>query len=130
MDYSMQRTFIADKLKKWPGVVLLPERNSMGAPNIEDLARAGVTIAIGPDGGRGFNTLPSTKPDLIMRLALAMQKKQIQLPVEYADELRAYEVEVMAANPRFSAPQGQHDDRVIAAALAWYNASIPIQVFL
>ena len=130
MDYSMQRSFIIDKLKQWEGVVLLPERNSMGAPNIEDLEHAGVIINNGPDHGLGFNTTASSKSDLIMRLALAMQKREVQLPIEYADELRAYEVQVMTANPKFSAPKGQHDDRVISAALAWYNASVPIQIFL
>ena len=123
MDYFMQRGHIMDTLKKWPGVVLLPERNSMGVPNIEEFHRDGITLGKGPDKGFGFQTTSTTKADLILGLALAMQKKEVQLPREYADELRAYEVEMTAANPKFSAPSGQHDDRVIAAALAWWNAT-------
>ena len=122
MDYSMQRGFIIETLKKWQGVQLLPERNSMGAPNIEELARD-VVIANGMDNAKGFNTTASSKSELIMKLALALQKQEIKLPKEYADELRAYEVEMSTANPKFSAPSGQHDDRVIAAALAWWCAS-------
>ena len=129
MDYGMQRAFIVDMLKKWKGVVLLPERNSMGGPNVEELGKAGIMIATGPDGGMGFQTTSATKVDLITRLALALQKKELQLPAEYADEMRVFEVEVTATNPKFSAPKNQHDDRVISAALAWYNASKPIQIF-
>ena len=65
-----------------------------------------------------------------MRLALALEKKELQLPVEYADEMRAFEVTVMATNPKFGAPSGQHDDRVISAALAWYSAAVPVQIFI
>lgn len=122
MDYTMQRGFIVDRLKRWVGVILLPERNSMGAPNIENLASVGVKIALGPDSGLGFNTTSSSKNQLIMTLALAMEKTEILLPLEYADEIRAYEVEILTTNPKFSAPPGQHDDKVISAALAWWAA--------
>lgn len=123
MDYSMQRGFIMDTLAKWPGVVLLPERNSMGGPNVEQFMLDGISVAQGPDGGYGFQTTSITKTDLIMKLALGMQKKEVKLPKEDAEELRAYEVELTAANPKFSAPSGQHDDRVIADALAWWLAT-------
>ena len=52
-----------------------------------------------------------------------MERGEVLLPVEYADELRAYEVTVTSTNPKFSAPSGQHDDRVMSAALAWWQAS-------
>lgn len=121
LDFSAQRNQIAARLALWPGVAVLPERNSIGAPNIEMLAQAGLGVMRGPDGGLGFMTTSSSKAELINRLALAIEKKEVQLPTEYADELRAYEVTVTAANPKFSAPAGQHDDRVISAALAWYT---------
>lgn len=121
MDFTMQRAFIIDKIKTWDAV-LLPERNSIGAPNIEMLVQAGVSIKRGPDGGAGFNTTAGTKPELIQRLATAIERGDIKIPVEYADELRAYEVTITTANPKFSAPSGQHDDRVISLALAWWAA--------
>jgi hypothetical protein len=123
MDYTMQRGFITSLLAKWRGVILLPERNSMGAPNIESLIADGVSVARGHDGGYGYNTTSTSKSELIMRLALAMEKQEVKLPREYADELRGYEVEITAANPKFGAPKGQHDDRVISAALAWWLCS-------
>lgn len=128
MDFTMQRAFIVERVQAW-NATLLPERNSIGAPNIEALIQEGLTIAIGPDGGAGFNTTSGTKSQLILGLALAMDRKEIRLPREYAGEMRAYEVEVTASNPKFSAPEGQHDDRVISAALAWWcviNSAIQI----
>lgn len=122
MDFTMQRQFIISRAKDW-GAVLLPERNSIGAPNIEMLAHAGLTIARGPDNVAGFNTTSATKSELIMSLALAFDKREIKAPKEYAGEMRTYEVEVTTTNPKFSAPDGQHDDRVISLALAWWQVA-------
>ncbi len=119
MDFTMQRAFIVERVKKW-NAQLLPERNSIGAPNIENLMQAGLSIVLGPDGAAGFNTTSATKSNLILALALAMDAKDIKAPKEYSGELRAYEVEVTTTNPKFSAPEGQHDDRVISLALAWW----------
>jgi hypothetical protein len=130
MDYAMQIEFIIDRLKKWPGVSVMPERNSMGQPNIEQLNRRGVTMLAGPDKNLGFYTTATTKPELIMKLALALEKQEIKLPREYEPEMLAYEVEMSTVNPKFGAPSGQHDDRVISAALAWWGCATPIQVFI
>lgn len=122
MDFTMQRLFIQDKCREWHAMIL-PERNSIGAPNIEMLIDAGVMVERGPDGGAGFNTTSATKSELIQRLATGIEKGELKAPMEYADELRAYEVTITTTNPKFSAPAGQHDDRVISLALAWYQAS-------
>jgi hypothetical protein len=123
MDYLLQRAFIKDRMTNWGNPFLLPERNSIGVPNIEMMIQDGLNIARGPDGAPGFNTTSATKPQLIMGLALGMDRKEVKAPKEYADELRAYEVEVTTTNPKFSAPDGQHDDRVISLALAWWMVS-------
>jgi hypothetical protein len=134
-----------DYVKKWPGVRVLPERNSIGQPNIEDLRlvtwkipdpeHEGKTLtqfiemALGPDNNYGFNTSAITKPMLIEQLYLALQRGR-KYPKEYADEFRAYEV-TMRANgaPSFSAPEGGHDDRCVSAALENYVAMSALQVF-
>jgi hypothetical protein len=122
MDFSTQRLFIVQKVLEWHAIIL-PERNSIGAPNIEMLIHAGLQVERGPDGGAGFNTTSGTKAELIQRLATGIEKGELKAPKEYADELRAYEVTVTTTNPKFSAPTGQHDDRVISLALAWWKAS-------
>lgn len=123
IDFIMQRQSIIELCKRWD-CGLLPERNSIGQPNIEMLAEAQVNIMRGPDGGLGFNTTASTKGELINKLALGLSRGELCAPKDYADELRSYEVTTtLSGNPKFSAPAGLHDDRVISLALAWWAAT-------
>ena len=101
----------------------------MGEPVIEELMRDpamnGVTIA-------PFQTTPSSKPPLIESLALAFERAKAQWqddPV-WTGELEAYERKVSQQTGRssYSAPQGVHDDTVMARALAWSAASVPVNV--
>lgn len=127
LDFSVQRLAIRDKLKYWYGCSVLPERNSIGEPNIEMLRSDGVSILPGPDGYGGFQTTGTTKPELIHRLAVAIERSDITLAKEDADELRSYEVQFTSGgHPQFSAPDGMHDDRVIANALMWWAMSYAV----
>ena len=147
LSYPMQRQRIVEVIKKWPGIRVLPERNSIGQPNIDDLrlvtwqekviAANGqpmdvtqfIEMALGPDGQYGFNTSATTKPMLIEQLYLALQRGR-KYPKEYADEFRAYEVTTRANGaPSFSAPSGMHDDKIISAALENYLSMSALQVF-
>lgn len=121
IDYTSQRRRIIEDCQRYNVAGLLPERNSIGEPNIEMLVQAGLRILRGPDDKLGFNTTATTKPDLIQRLAGALEHGGFSVPQEYADELRSYEVETLASgHPRFGAPQGRHDDRVMSLALDRY----------
>jgi hypothetical protein len=74
----------------------------------------------------GFTTTAATKQPLIERLALALEHEAIGLPDDAVliSELMAYESERLPSGiMRYGAPEGQHDDTVIAVALAWYGAS-------
>ena len=132
IDYSYQRSRIIGHCKAWHVVGLLPERNSIGQPNIELLIMAGVSVLSGHDGAPGFQTMATTKPQLIQALATALEHDGFRVPADYMDELRSYEVEVMASgHNRFNAPDGQHDDRVISLALTWWAmVRAFVQVFL
>lgn len=119
IDYTYQRRRIIDTCERWHIQGLLPERNSIGEPNIELLIEAGVPILEGPDGRPGFNTTATTKPALIQKLASGLEHDGFLVPRDYADELRSYEVETMASgHPKFSAPSGMNDDRVISCGLS------------
>lgn len=121
IDYTYQRARIIEGCQRYSVSGLLPERNSIGQPNIELLMAAGVPVLPGVDGLPGFNTTATTKPLLIQKLAGALEHDGFLAPKDYADELRAYEVEVMSTgHPKFGAPDGLHDDRVISLALAWW----------
>jgi hypothetical protein len=120
LDFTYQRERLVSMADRWHISGCLPERNSIGEPNIE-LLRDRVPIMAGPDKLPGFLTTATSKPGLIQALANALEHDGFQVPRDYADELRSYEVELsMAGHPKFSAPSGQHDDRVISLALCWW----------
>ena len=124
LDFTYQRERLYSLVSRWNVSNILPERNSIGEPNIEILLQRGLPIGNGPDGKPGFNTSATTKPALIQGLATALEHEGFQVPADYKDELLAYEVEMsMSGHAKFSAPQGQHDDRVISLALCWYAMS-------
>ena len=121
IDYTYQRERIVAMCQRWDVSGILPERNSIGQPNIELLLDR-VPVLTGPDKHFGFNTSATTKPQLIQRLASALEHDGFQVPTDYADELRSYQVEIGdAGHAKFGAPAGAHDDRVISLALAWWS---------
>lgn len=120
IDFTYQRARLVDMAERWHAKVL-PERNSIGTPNIELLVDK-INILSGPDGGKGFNTTATTKPELIQALASALEHHNFKVPTSYADELRAYQIEMTTAgHPKFGAPEGLHDDRAISLALCWWG---------
>lgn len=122
IDYIYQRERTIRMANKW-GASLLPERNSIGEPNIEILMQH-VNVLQGPDGNYGFYTTATTKPLLIQKLAVALEYEGLLVPADYADELRSYQLETtLSGHTKFNAPAGQHDDRVISLALAWWAMS-------
>ena len=67
-----------------------------------------------------FQITATTKPDIIMGLALALEKDNFLVPIEAGDELRTYQIELtISGHSKFTAPSGLHDDWVIALALCW-----------
>jgi hypothetical protein len=92
------------------------EENSIGGPNIEALQREGLLVY-------PFTTTAASKPPLIQSLALAFERKECRWIDDGAAtaELHAFECKVNANTQRvtYAAPEGLHDDTVIARALAW-----------
>jgi hypothetical protein len=99
-------------------VDIIAEANAMGAPNIELLQRASLPV-------RAFTTTNATKANAIEALTLAFERGDLAIlndPAQLA-ELEAYEQERLPSGlVRYSAPEGMHDDTVIALALAWQGA--------
>lgn len=113
--WDFQRGRLQVVCEKWGVADILAEENSIGSPNILELQKLHLPV-------RPFQTTASSKPPLIQSLALALEKQEIawlSVPVATA-ELAAYESKVNANTGRISygAPEGGHDDTVIARALA------------
>lgn len=115
VDYTVQRGRLQALYERWKPDAIIAESNSMGEPIIEALARSGLPV-------RPFVTTNATKAVIIEALALAFERGDIALvnnPV-LVSELQAYEATKLPSGlTRYSAPEGLHDDCVMALAMAW-----------
>jgi hypothetical protein len=120
IDYVFQRDRLKAIHEKWRPAAILCELNSIGQPNFEMLQRDGLPV-------HGFTTTASTKPPLIENMALAFERAEWQFQQDsvWTMELEAFERTVSSTTGRssYSAPDGAHDDTVIARALMLWQAN-------
>jgi len=113
--YSIQRDRLKALYERWKPSMILAEDNSIGAPNVQALQEEGLPVV-------AFTTTSKTKGQIIRNLQLAFERTEIQWQADpvWTAELEAYEQKISPTTGRatFSAPQGVHDDTVIARALA------------
>lgn len=117
LGWALQRGRLLNILIKWGVQYALIELNSIGSPNFEALHElAPPTIRVA-----AFKTSAQSKPPLVQQAALAIERAAVSFlsdPVAKF-ELLAFECNVTAHGyPQYSAPEGQHDDTVIARCLA------------
>ena len=128
IDYSFQRERIKVGYNLFQVNGLLAERNAMGEPNIEQLHRDGLNMIAGPDGSAGFYTTATTKPPLIENLVLVFENEEWQFQDDplWTGEIEAYERKVSSiGRSQYNAPEGMHDDTVIARALMVWAGNLP-----
>lgn len=125
IDYVFQRDRLKELYRRWRVGKILAESNSIGEPNLEMLQRDAFPVI-------GFQTTASSKPPLIENLALALERTewQFQSDPAWTAELEAFERKLSPTTGRstYSAPQGMHDDTVIARALMLWQAQQPSTV--
>ena len=97
------------------GGIILMDATGGGSQVLQAMQDAGVAV-------QGFTISSTTKPALINRLVLSIGNGDIRIPEDQEqliDELEAYAYTRMPSGSfRYEAPEGQHDDCVIALALA------------
>ena len=118
VEYALQVSRVLDVCSRFKPDSVIPERNSMGIPLVEDLARKVQNV-------KPFTTTLQSKGEAIEALSLAIEKGELRLlydPVMLA-ELEAYEcASLQSGLRRYGAPDGMHDDVVMALAFAWSGA--------
>lgn len=121
IDYALQLNRLLALADDYHPAVIVAEANSMGDPLIEQLQRMGLPV-------QPFVTTNATKTVVIEALALAFERGDIRIlsdPV-LVSELQAYEMKRLPSGlMRYSAPEGMHDDTVMALALAWAVVAEP-----
>ena len=119
VDYVVQRGRLQALCERWKPDVIIAEANSIGGPVIEQLQREGLPV-------QAFTTTNASKATVIEALALAFERDDIRILPDPSllRELQAYQLETSPSGlPRYGAPSGQHDDCVMALALAWAAVS-------
>lgn len=98
----------------------LVESNGIGDPVYESISR-------GRDNFAAWVTSQRSKQQLMEGLAVAIQQHLITFPEgPIRDELEEFEYEFTRTGVKYSAPEGLHDDCVMALAMAWaLFAAIP-----
>lgn len=102
--------------ERWQPQVGLAELNSIGSPNLERLQAEGLRC------WKGFTTTNESKAEVIQALALAFERGEVSIPDDpvLIGELEAFEMNRLPSGKwRYGAPEGLHDDTVIALALAY-----------
>lgn len=118
VDYSLQRRRVASLYERFGVTSLVAEENAMGGPNNEALQAAGLNV-------RRFTTTNAAKATIIENLAAAFERGEITILADplLVAELQAFEMSRLPSGQvRYSAPEGMHDDCVMALALAWSAA--------
>lgn len=93
------------------GVKAIVDSTGVGDPIVERLQRSGYF--------QGFKFTQTSKQDLMMGLAAAIQKQEVFFPGgPIVSELESFEYEYTRTGVRYTAPEGMHDDCVMALALA------------
>jgi hypothetical protein len=121
IDYTMQVGRLKALCERYRVRAVIAEANSMGQAIIEQVQRARIPVL-------SWTATQVTKQQMIEALALSIEQGQIKL---LRDAVQMAELQAFTATKtpsgllRYAAPEGQHDDTVIALGLAHLGARVP-----
>jgi len=113
LDWVFQRRRMVNLSQRYNARLLI-DSTGVGDPVLDELHRENVRV-------EGYKFTSASKKDLIENLSMMIENKQISYPniPELVNELKLFGYTTTAAGTvRYSAPEGYHDDCVIALALA------------
>jgi hypothetical protein len=113
LDWVFQRKRIVQLAQRYD-VRLLIDSSGVGDPVCDELYRENVRV-------EGYKFTNATKKDLIENLSIMIENQQLTIPniPELINELKLYGYKTTASgNVQYGAPEGYHDDCVVALALA------------
>jgi hypothetical protein len=120
VEYHLQLERLRVLVEKFHPSVVVAEKNAIGDPLVEQLERDGLPVY-------PFLSTNESKRAAIEGLVLAFERGAITDIPEMrtvVHELLAYTAQPLPSGLlRYAAPEGQHDDTVVALMLAWQAAS-------
>lgn len=117
IDYNLQKARIEATLRRYGNPPCNMDQTGVGEPIVQDLQSRGLNI-------NGIQFTESMKKNLVTNLALNIEQRLIKFPKipELIEELKIYGYEILPSGKiRYGAPEGRHDDTVMALALAVWN---------
>jgi len=124
LDWVFQQRRIVEFCRNMGGAALLLDSSGVGDPIFDDLKRQYDRVS-------GFQFTQASKKELIENLSIMLDADQIHLPNDpvLLSELQLYAYEMTAGGqPKYGAPEGYHDDCVIALALAAWQLKMRPQL--
>lgn len=120
LDWPYQKKLITEIVKDYKARLLL-DSTGIGDPIFDDLKAAGLNV-------EGYKFTQDSKKKLIESLMIAFEQKKIKIlnnPTQI-NELGIFEYKINPSGTvHYSAPEGYHDDCVIALALANWKLQNP-----
>lgn len=120
IDWAVQKKRIKNVCKQYNNAYCWVDSSGVGDPIYEDLKRDGVNV-------QGYKFTNESKKQLIQCLMISLEQEKIRIfkkdvaPTQY-NEMVIFEYEMTPSGLiRYKAPEGYHDDCVIALALANYG---------
>lgn len=113
IDWGLQKSRIINAYQKYKCISGIIDATGVGDAVFDDLQNQGLNL-------EGFKFTATTKQELVSNLSIAMDNQTIHYPAipELIDELEIYAYEQRANGTfSYSAPEGFHDDEVMAIAL-------------
>jgi hypothetical protein len=115
IDWVLQKARIKATWERWNKGQVIIDSTGNGDSIYDDLVAMGLNV-------KPFRFTTQSKAEIINNLSVAIENKEIWLPndPQVIDELEIYEYTVSkSGNVSYSAPEGFHDDIVMALCLAW-----------
>lgn len=115
IDWVLQRARIKLAWEKWNRGRIILDSTGNGDSVFDELVAMGMTVT-------PFKFTNQSKAEVVNNLSVAIENKEIWLPndPQVIDELEIFEYEVSkTGNVSYNAPEGFHDDIVMALCLAW-----------
>ncbi|MCI0532361.1 MAG: hypothetical protein L0Y74_10535 [candidate division Zixibacteria bacterium] len=127
IDWTFQMQRIISVYKLFNQAKIVVDSTGVGDPIYESLERGGYNPRPVNFGQTGV------KQAIIEKFAMAFQEKRLHIldnPVQ-TEELKSFQYRYTSGGRvQYSAPEGEHDDTVIAGALAWDEVDSGLQPFI
>ena len=126
VDWAVQEARIEAFVRKHNNARARVDSTGVGDPVVENLSRRGITV-------EPYRFTETSRRQLLDNLAILLEQGKIRIPDDdgLISELEAFRFELSSGGKiTVRAPEGIHDDRVMALALSVWGAHEPVDIHI